>query len=173
MNSMKLPINQLSRLLTNSLILSLIISFLNFNTLLAQVHYKDDGHPWNTRIKKGPDAEVPGWYYNLGVTGIRVQLDPVYLKALQVKYVFAKSPASKKVYVNDLIVGVNGKNFQKDHLNGYGMDKFGAQGPIEEFAHVLDKAQTFQSRGYLTLNILFYFYIIYSKICIYFWTIIS
>ena len=154
MNFMKFSINPLSSLMTKFLVLSLIIYFVNFNTLLGQVHYKDDGKPWSTRTKTGPDAEVPGWYYNLGITGIRVQLDPVNLKALQVKYVFAKSPASKKVYVNDLIVGVNGKNFQKDHLNGYGMDKFGAQGPIEEFAHVLEKAQTFQGRGYLTLNIL-------------------
>ena len=93
---MKFPINLLSSLMTKSLVLSLIIYFVNFNTLLGQVHYKDDGKPWSTRTKTGPDAEVPGWYYNLGITGIRVQLDPVNLKALQVKYVFAKSPASKK-----------------------------------------------------------------------------
>ena len=151
---MKFSINPLSRLMTKSLVLSLIIYFVNFNTLLGQVHYKDDGKPWSTRTKTGPDAEVPGWYYNLGITGIRAQLDPVNLKALLVRYVFKKSPAYKKVIKGDLIIGLNGQKFQKDHLNGYGMDKFGAQGPIEEFAHVLDKVQTFQGRGYLTLNIL-------------------
>ena len=37
----------------------------------AQVHYHDSGHPWKQRASEGPDAEVPGWYYNLGITGMR------------------------------------------------------------------------------------------------------
>ena len=40
----------------------------------AQVHYYDDGRPWRQRAASGPDRVVDGWYYNLGVTGIRVEL---------------------------------------------------------------------------------------------------
>ena len=42
--------------------------------LVAQVHYHPDGQPWRQRAGDGPDAEVPGWYYNLGRTGLRVEL---------------------------------------------------------------------------------------------------
>ena len=34
----------------------------------AQVHYHDNDSPWGQRAESGPDAEVPGWFYNLGVT---------------------------------------------------------------------------------------------------------
>jgi hypothetical protein len=37
---------------------------------LAQVHYHDNNSPWGQRA----DAEVPGWFYNLGITGLRAQL---------------------------------------------------------------------------------------------------
>ena len=40
----------------------------------AQVHYHPDGQPWKQRAAGGPDAEVDGWYYNLGITGLRVEL---------------------------------------------------------------------------------------------------
>ena len=76
------------------IILAILIA--SFTPLHAQVHYKKDSKPWINRTTKGPDAAVPGWFYNLGVTGIRAQWDPVNLKALQVKYVFKKSAAYKK-----------------------------------------------------------------------------
>ena len=51
----------------------LAILFL-MTTVTAQVHYHKDGNPWKQRTRRGPDAEVDGWYYNLGITGIRVEL---------------------------------------------------------------------------------------------------
>jgi hypothetical protein len=38
------------------------------STTPAQVDYGKDG-PWNQRAESGPDAKVPGWFYNLGITG--------------------------------------------------------------------------------------------------------
>jgi hypothetical protein len=52
----------------------LIIALLLASAAAAQVHYFPDGRPWKQRASGGPDAEAPGWYYNLGVTGIRVEL---------------------------------------------------------------------------------------------------
>ena len=43
------------------------------STLQAQVHYEKN-HPWDQRAGSGPDAKVPGWFYNLGITGLRAQL---------------------------------------------------------------------------------------------------
>lgn len=119
-------------------------------SLQAQVHYRENGMPWMKRAKSGPDAEVPGWYYNMGITGIRVQLIPEEPKALLVKYVFPKSPASRYVKEGDVILGA-GKMFVNDHVNGYGMDKFGAVGPISEFADALEQAQTSKKKGTLVL----------------------
>ena len=42
--------------------------------------------------------------------------------------------------IDDLIIGVDGKKFRKPHLDGYGMEVFGAQGPIEELAEAITKA---------------------------------
>ena len=44
------------------------------SALQAQVHYHDINSPWGQRADSGPDAEVPGWFYNLGITGLRAQL---------------------------------------------------------------------------------------------------
>ena len=45
-----------------------------FPTASAQVHYHENGQPWRQRARRGPDAVVEGWYYNLGITGLRAQL---------------------------------------------------------------------------------------------------
>ena len=42
----------------------------------------------------GRDAVVPGWFYNLGITGLSVQLAPNAPRTLVVKYVFPGSPAT-------------------------------------------------------------------------------
>ncbi|PHX76977.1 MAG: hypothetical protein CK544_05945, partial [Planctomycetaceae bacterium] len=55
----------------------------------AQVHYHDDGQPWKQRADSGPDAEVPGWFYNLGITGMRAELVADAPKSLLIRYVFA------------------------------------------------------------------------------------
>ncbi|MCP4769903.1 MAG: PDZ domain-containing protein [Planctomycetes bacterium] len=121
--------------------------------LAAQVHYQPGGSPWNQRAHDGPDSEVPGWYYNLGITGIRVELTEDAPEWLLVKYVFEDSPAHKKVKVGDLIAGAGGKFFSTPHQNGYGMDKFGPDGPIADFAEALEACQRKKANGKLDLNI--------------------
>jgi hypothetical protein len=55
-------------------LLTAALAALSSNSVTAQVHYFPDGNPWKQQARKGPDAEVEGWLYNLGVTGIRVKL---------------------------------------------------------------------------------------------------
>lgn len=118
----------------------------------GQVHYQD-GRPWSQKANSGPDAQVPGWYYNLGITGIRAELVADDPKALVVRYVFPKTPASGKIKTDDRIVGVNGKPFKQAHKNGYGMDVFGADGPILELATVLEKSLSEEAGGKLPLMV--------------------
>ena len=122
--------------------------------LLAQVHYHDDGSPWLREAKRGPDAQVGGWYYNMGITGIRVQLMKEEPNHLQVKYVFADSPAAGNVRVDDVITGAAGEAFQTPHKNGYGVDVFGGEGPIKDFGKALDSCQNTAGKGKLELNLL-------------------
>ena len=117
----------------------------------AQVHYYGDGRPWKQRAGDGPDAEVDGWYYNLGVTGLRVELVESAPKHLLVKHVFDDSPAARKVKVGDFITGAAGTAFENEHQNGYGMDVFGPRGPILEFAEALEQAQAKKGRLELLL----------------------
>jgi len=121
-------------------------------TLQAQVDYNGD-QPWSQRADSGPDAEVPGWYYNLGLTGIRAELVENEPKALLVKHVFKKSPANKEIKIDDLIIGVDGKKFKKPHLDGYGMEVFGAEGPVAELAEVLEACQAKSATGKLKLMV--------------------
>jgi hypothetical protein len=118
--------------------------------LMAQVHY-DGGSPWSQRADSGPDAEVPGWYYNLGLTGIRAELVANEPKALLVKYVLKKSPARNAIKIDDLIIGADGKKFRKPHRNGYGMEVFGAEGPVAELAEALEACQAKTATGKLKL----------------------
>jgi hypothetical protein len=122
----------------------------------AQVHYHEGGQPWNQRAGSGPDAEVPGWYYNLGITGMRAELVAEAPKSLVVRHVFAGTPARGVVLVGDHIVGAMGKPFREAHRNGYGEEVFGATGPIEEFASALEAAQdrTAPAAGKLPLTVL-------------------
>lgn len=113
----------------------------------AQVHYFEDGGPWNRRASGGPDAEVDGWYYNLGITGLRIELVPEAPTHLVVRHVFARTPAAGHVEVGDHIVGAGGSLFTEPHRNGYGMDVFGAHGPVADLAVALEAAQT-EARGF-------------------------
>jgi hypothetical protein len=122
------------------------------STSFSQVDYRDQS-PWDQRAESGPDANVPGWFYNLGITGLRAQLVPDEPKALLIKYVFPTSPAEGHVQIGDLIVGAGGKRFQENHRNGYGMKVFGADGPIAELALVLEQCQSTDRQGKLPLTI--------------------
>lgn len=118
----------------------------------AQVDY-GKASPWDQRAESGPDAKVPGWFYNLGVTGLRAQLVADEPKALHIKYVFPKSPADGRVKVGDLVVGAGGKLFKDKHRNGYGEKVFGADGPISELANVLEECQSGDRKGKLALTL--------------------
>jgi hypothetical protein len=111
----------------------------------AQVDYNESGHPWRQRAESGPDAEVPGWFYNLGITGMRAELVADAPKSLVIRHVFAGTPASGVVLVGDHIIGVGGQLFREAHRDGYGEEVFGAAGPIEEFATALEAAQKGES----------------------------
>ena len=122
----------------------------------AQVHYHDGGQPWNQRASAGPDAEVPGWFYNLGITGMRAELVVDAPKSLVIRFVFPDTPASGVVLVGDHIIGAGRTLFKEPHRNGYGEDVFGAAGPILEFAKALETAQSprSDSPGKLPLTLL-------------------
>jgi hypothetical protein len=122
-------------------------------TASGQVHYHKDGNPWKQRAGRGPDAEVDGWYYNLGITGIRVELVADAPDELLVKHVFEGSPADRKVKVGDQILGAAERPFEGYHQNGYGMEKFGAEGPISEFAVALEESQSKAGKGKLKLSL--------------------
>ncbi len=125
-------------------LLILVLAGLSSSRLHAapQVDYDGDGRPWNQRAESGPDAEVPGWFYNLGITGLRVRLDGRAPTQLVVEYVFPDSPADGKVRAGDRILGAGGAAFETPHQDGYGMEVFGPTGPIQDFATALDAALT-------------------------------
>ena len=137
-------------------IFSIFVTVLLDAPAAAQVHYHEHGHPWTQRASGGPDAEVPGWYYNLGITGMRAELVADEPKSLVIRHVFANSPAAGMVRAGDRVVGAGGQPFKDAHLNGYGEEVFGATGPIGEFAAALEAAQDAraQTPGKLALTIL-------------------
>lgn len=120
----------------------------------AQVHYDSSGNPWNQRAPAGPDAEVPGWYYNLGLSGMRVELVESAPTQLVVRYVFESTPAHGRVKVGDHIFGAGGLRFETPHRNGYGMDVFGPTGPLLDFANALETCQGEAGDGRLALDLL-------------------
>ena len=137
-------------------ILGAVLAISAATAAVAQVHYYEDGRPWRQRARGGPDQVVPGWYYNLGVTGLRVELVADAPEHLVVRHVFAGSPAEGKVEVGDHIVGAGGKRFVEPHRNGYGMKVFGPDGPILDFARALDESLGSEGdqRGRLAVSLL-------------------
>jgi Family of unknown function (DUF6288) len=123
------------------------------NPLLAQVHYFGNDSPWAQRADSGPDADVPGWFLNLGITGLRAQLVEEEPKALLIKYVIPNSPASPHIQAGDFIIGAGGQLFQNPHRNGYGESVFGADGPMLEMANALENCQSSEGKGILPLTI--------------------
>lgn len=108
--------------------------------LIAQVHHHPDGQPWKQRANEGPDAEAPGWFYNLGVTGLRIKLDDDAPTHLIVGHVLGDSCAAGKIEVDAHLLGAGGKRFEVPHQNGYGMEVFGPRGPIQDFADAYEAA---------------------------------
>ncbi|MEM9799421.1 MAG: DUF6288 domain-containing protein [Planctomycetota bacterium] len=128
-------------------LLSLAVACTFASIAEAQVHYFPSGVPWNGQAHRGPDAEVEGWLYNLGITGIRVKLDEEHPTHLVVGHVFDDTPADGEVEVGDRIVSAGGEPFETPHVNGYGMDVFGPTGPIEDFAAALERAYGSKKRA--------------------------
>jgi hypothetical protein len=105
---------------------------------------------WTKPTKKdAPDKEVPGFLVNLGPTGARAVLTE---KTFIVRYIFADSPASGRLKVGDVIVGVSGKPFSS-HTFGYGGSKgpHGYEGPIMDMGLGIEKAEA--GDGKLVLNV--------------------
>jgi hypothetical protein len=119
---------------------TLFILLFTSTVVQGQVHYEGD-RPWKQQAHAGPDAAVPGWFYNLGITGLRARLVPDRPRALRIEYVFPNSPAAGQVQVGDWIVGAGRRAFQEPHRNGYGEKVFGGDGPITEMASVLEACQ--------------------------------
>ena len=120
---------------------------------VAQVHYHEDRRPWKQTVSRGPDKDVPGWFYNLGTTGLRVQLMPEEPKHLLVKHVLEGSPAARAIRPGDVLVGTGGRAFASDHRNGYGMEVFGPDGPILEFARAIEACQGPRGSGCLRVSV--------------------
>ena len=91
--------------------------------LPAQVHYQGRS-PWNRLADSGPDAEVDGWYYNLGITGLRAELMPDAPKQLLVRPVFAGTPAAGRVAVGAVLTGAGvGKRGDEIPIRGGSSDE--------------------------------------------------
>ncbi|HAN98586.1 MAG TPA: hypothetical protein DCQ98_14640 [Planctomycetaceae bacterium] len=133
--------------LSSSLLLALVAAV----RCTAQVDYDGDAHPWNQRADRGPDAEVPGWFYNLGLTGMRAQLVENEPTVLLIRHVFPQSPADGRIEAGDVIVGVDGHPFRTPHRDGYGEEVFGGDGPIAELAEALEACQS--GTGTLSLEV--------------------
>ncbi|MCP4746012.1 MAG: hypothetical protein GY874_07705 [Desulfobacteraceae bacterium] len=124
-----------------------------FQTPALAVNWdEEDGSPWSQTTNVGPDAQVPGFFVNLGMTGARAKLSESNLKALFIEYVFPDSPAAGKLEVGDQITGANGNAFETGHQNGYGPEVFGGEGPLMDFGNALE--QSYGSNGILTLTVL-------------------
>ena len=90
---------------------------------------------YTVTTNNGPDAEAGGWFINLGVTGARGKMTPEAPRVMEVAYVFKGTPADGVLQVGDQITGANGKRFREDHKFGYGMDKFGYEGPMMDIGN--------------------------------------
>jgi len=111
------------------------------------------GGAWEKTTKVGPDAAVPGWYVNLGVTGARAMIRDDAPQVLEVMYVFANTPAAGMLTKGDKIIGVNGRRFSVPHKFGYGVSKFGYEGPMMEFGQALDASQGTTLKGKFTMMV--------------------
>ncbi len=108
---------------------------------------------WAKTTKVGPDAEAGGWFINLGITGARARLPEDAPTVLEVAFVFDNTPAAGRLQVGDRIVGANGKPFTTPHKFGYGVGKFGYEGPMMDFGDALEASQGPKLRGRLVLAV--------------------
>jgi len=118
----------------------ILISLLSAESGWAIVDADNMGR-WTKPTNKGPDKEVPGFLVNLGPTGARAILKET---SFVVKYVFPKSPAHRKLEIDDEIIGVNHNVFTTKHIFGkyYGMGyEVGYEGPIMDFGNAIEASE--------------------------------
>ena len=99
-----------------------------------------DNPKYGQKTSVGPDAETGGWFIHLGLTGLRVKLPQDRPTEFEVAHVLKGSPATGLVNVGDRILGVGKQKFKTPHVFGYGVGKFGYDGPMKDFAAGLDAA---------------------------------
>ena len=112
------------------------------------------GATWNVTTKVGPDAETGGWYINLGITGARAKIPDEAPTVLEVTYVFEGTPADGQLQVGDEIRGAGGRLFTTPHKFGYGVDRFGYEGPMMDLGHALEQSQGPRMGGRLVLGVM-------------------
>ncbi len=113
--------------------------------------------PWESTIRSYYDKVVSdanpkgNWFLNLGPTGIRAKIAKDKPKEILVKFVFQDeaSPAKGKIFVGDMILGLNGDKFKRAHTFGR---TGGWEGPLMDLAHALESSQS--SDGILKLTVL-------------------
>ena len=110
-----------------------------------------DNVPWDLKTTHGEDAETGGWFINLGITGARAKILQARPSEFEIAYVFEDTPAAGNLLPGDRITGIANSPFSTPHSFGYGVGKFGYQGPMMEFADALESAE---SSGKLILNII-------------------
>ncbi len=113
---------------------------------------RDGKATWSITTRVGPDAQVPGWFINLGLTGARAKIPEEAPNVLEVTYVFPGTPAAGRLKVGDRIVGANGRPFPP-HKFGYGMDVFGYEGPMMSLGLALEESQMPRFGGRLRLAV--------------------
>jgi len=110
-----------------------------------------DKPSYHVKTQVGPDAATGGWFIHLGLSGLRVRLLKERPTEFEVAHVMEGSPATGLIEVGDRIIGIGKKNFKTPHTFGYGIGKFGYDGPMKEFADGLDAAMA--GKGVLPLRV--------------------
>jgi len=95
----------------------------------------DNQGRWSQPCGAGPDAVVPGFLVNMGPTGARGILKE---RSYVVKYIFAKSPASGVLELDDEVYGANGKKFS-EHTFGGG--NHGLEGPLQDLGLAIEDSE--------------------------------
>lgn len=111
------------------------------------------GGSYEQTTNVAPDSETGGWFINLGITGARGRMSPEWPEEIEVAYIFKRTPAAGKLEVGDRIIGANGDRFTTPHKFGYGMDKFGYEGPLMDLGNAIDRSQGTALGGRLVLDV--------------------
>lgn len=159
--SKKAGFGRKSNPLSPSFFLFLLLAFVHTAFPADSITFDND---WNKSRPDsgGPDyvqyqAAGPGWFTNLGPTGIRAMMTDSAGKTVfqgkgiqfVVKYIFPNSPAANVVKVGDVIYGANGLPFKTVYIFGYWWG-FGYEGPITEFGKAVEDAES-KNKGALSI----------------------